>query len=94
MSARVWRNRYSRSPEELAEVRARIADAHRRAARGEIRDDSQYAEDQLAKERAARTAREVAEAASLADALKEAVASDLAAVDLIPSPPNPHEANE
>lgn len=50
-------NRYGRTAAELAEVRARIADARKRAATGQIKDDSEWGQQKLAEERRKLTAR-------------------------------------
>ena len=50
-------NRYGRTPEQIEEVRARIADAELRAKEGRIRDDSEWGKRQLEQERRNVTAR-------------------------------------
>ena len=44
-------NRFGRNPEELAETRARIADAEERAKRGELPDSTAWARRKLEEEK-------------------------------------------
>ena len=56
-SQRTASNRFGRSPEEIEDTRARIADAKVRAEKGELRDSTEWARQKLEEERRRLTAR-------------------------------------